>query len=85
MFNLYCVNVAKTTRHLVGGYKEKAAAEAQARKDAEAFKVNGKDEMHGVWWGSDAEGGEFRFFVEAEYFVVSARTIARLMTVLVGR
>lgn len=56
-----------------------SASETQARANAEdasrAYQFFGYDEAGGYWWGKNTGSNEFRFTVEPEGSLVTAKTV----------
>lgn len=55
---------AVAERSVVATERTTPAAEARARAAANEFAESGFDKDFGFWWGRDAAGTEFRFYVE---------------------
>jgi hypothetical protein len=55
---------AIAARDVVGVEPTTPAAEAHAREAAARYPESGFDKDFGFWWGRDAAGTEFRFYIE---------------------
>jgi hypothetical protein len=67
MFQVWSFKEGGTGQRIgIGAFAEKDDAVAQAKKEAEQFKVNGYNGENDCYWGRTDEGSAYRFFVEAQ-------------------